>query len=246
MIRFIVIILSAILFFILTLPFLLVEGLIGKKWPEVRDRHLLRVVQAYCHILLWLAGTKVTIIGKERIPKDQPVLYVMNHRSLLDIVITLAEMPSPTGYIGKKELAKVPILNLWLTYLHGYFIDHQNLRNALKTILAAIDEIKAGTSMAIFPEGTRNRGEDERQLLEFHEGSLKIAFRAGCPIVPVCLNGTAEIFEAHIPKVKPCHVIMEYLPPVDPKELTGEQKKFPGVYVRSLMEETISHNFLRL
>ena len=246
MIRTILVVILIVIFFILSLPFFLVEWLIGKKWPHARDISMLRVAQAFCRLLLFVSGTKVILKGKEKIPADQPVLYIINHRSYFDILLTLINCPGPTGYIGKKEIAKVPVLNLWLTFLHGYFLDREDLRQALKTILAAIDEVKNGVSIAIFPEGTRNRNEKDTDLLEFHEGSFKIATKAGCPIVPVCMNGTAEIFEAHKPFVRPAHVIVEFLPAIDPKSLTGEYRKFPGRYVRTLMQETLDRNYVRL
>ncbi len=77
----------------------------------------------------------------------------------------------------------------------------------LKTILQAIDYVKHGISICIFPEGTRNKGE-ELSLLPFHNGSFKIAEKTGCPIIPMSLNNTCDIFEGHFPFIKKdsCHL----------------------------------------
>ena len=240
MIRLILIVLSIAIFFLLSLPFFLVEWLIGKKWPHARDISMLRVVQAFCKFLLFLAGVKLTIRGREKLPADQAVLYIINHRSYFDIVITLAYMPGPTGYIGKKEIAKFPVLNLWMSLLHGYFLDRQDLRQALKTILAAIDEVKNGISIAIFPEGTRNKNELDSQLLDFHEGSFKIATKSNCPIVPIALSNTRQIFEAHMPKIKSTSVVMEYGDPIYVDKLTREEQKFLGRKVQEKMVEMLT------
>ncbi len=242
MIRTILVVILIVIFFILSLPFFLVEWLIGKKWPHARDISMLRVAQAFCRLLLFVSGTKVILKGKEKIPADQPVLYIINHRSYFDILLTLINCPGPTGYIGKKEIAIVPVLNLWLTFLHGYFLDREDLRQALKTILAAIDEVKNGVSIAIFPEGTRNRNEKDTDLLEFHEGSFKIASKTGCPIIPVAISGSSEILEKHFPFIRGTRVVVEYGDPVLPGELTGDAKKFTGRYVRDIMLSILTEN----
>ena len=68
-------------------------------------------------------------------------------------------------------------------------------------ILQAIDYVRNGISVCIFPEGTRNTGE-ELTMLPFRDGALKIATKSGCAIIPVSMNNTAEIFENHLPKLR--------------------------------------------
>jgi 1-acyl-sn-glycerol-3-phosphate acyltransferase len=79
-------------------------------------------------------------------------------------------------------------------------------------------------------------------MLPFHEGSFKIATRTGCPIVPMALNNTAELFEAHFPKISPCHVVIEYGKPIYPKELSKEEQKHLGVYTRDVLLEMLKKN----
>ena len=114
-------------------------------------------------------------------------------------------------------------------------------RKALKTILQAIDYVKNGISICIFPEGTRNKGE-ELSLLPFKEGAFKIATKTGCPIVPISMNNTAEIFENHFPKIKKTHVVLEYGTPIYPNELDKDVKKHIGSYVENIVNETIHKN----
>ena len=94
--------------------------------------------------------------------------------------------------------------------------------------------------MAIFPEGTRNKTEEP--MLEFHKGSFKIAEMAKCKIVPVVLNNTSAIFEDHLPKLKPGHVVVEYLPPVDVAVMSREEKKALPETVRTMMTEAYVKN----
>ena len=113
--------------------------------------------------------------------------------------------------------------------LHCLFLDRENIRQGMETILKGIEKLKSGISIFIFPEGTRNKVNDS--FLPFHGGSFKLAEKSGCPIIPVSLNNTADIFEDHFPKIKKAHVIIEYGKPIVIKELPPENKKNLAVYV---------------
>ena len=174
------------------------------------------------------------------VPKDQAVLYIGNHRSYFDIIITYARCPRLTGYIAKKDMEKVPLLRTWMRRLHCLFIDRENVKEALKTILAGIDNVKNGISMCIFPEGTRNKTDD--LMLPFKEGSFKIAEKSGCPIIPMAITNSADVLEAHMPRVKKAHVIVEYGKPIYPNELDKEQKKKIGAYCQNVIAEMLEKN----
>ena len=188
-----------------------------------------------------MTGVKVTVIGEENIP-DEPVLYVGNHRSFFDILLTYSRCKRLTGYIAKKEMEKVPLLSIWMRFVYCLFLDRENPKEGLKTILKAIEYIKKGISICIFPEGTRNKGENELEMLPFHEGSFKIATKAGCPIIPIAISNSAEIFEAHFPKIKPCKVVVEYGAPIYPDQLEKEDKKHLGAYTQKVILEMLEKN----
>ena len=219
----------------------MVEWIIGKFNPGLKDRSSLAIVNWAFRWVIRLSGTKVIAIGEENIPTDTAVLYVGNHRSFFDVVLTYVRVPRPTGYIAKKEMLKWPLLNIWMKDLHCLFLDRQDIKAGLKTILQAIEKAKNGISICIFPEGTRNKGE-ELSLLPFHNGSFKIAEKTGCPIIPMSLNNTCDIFEGHFPFIKKTHVILEYGKPIYPKELDKDEKKRIGEYCSNIISETIHKN----
>ena len=241
MIRFILVCIVVIGYLILSIPILLAEWIIGKFSPMTKDVSSLRIIQAVFRFILWITGAKVTVIGEENVPKDTPVLYIGNHRSYFDILLTYSRCPIRTGYIAKKEMEKIPLLSTWMHYLHCLFLDRKDIKQGLKTILTAVDKVKSGISICIFPEGTRNNGE-ELSLLPFHNGSFKIAEKTGCPIVPMSLNNTCDIFEGHIPFIKKTHVILEYGKPIYPKELDKDEKKRIGEHCSNIIRETIHKN----
>ena len=240
MIRYLIVISFIALFLILSIPLMLVEWIIGKFNPSLKDRSSLALVLGAFRVALWLAGTKVIVKGEENVPKDTAVLYVANHRSLFDIPVTYVRVPRPTGYIAKVELKKVPLLNIWMNNLHCLFLDRKNIKEGLKTILSGVEKAKSGVSMCIFPEGTRNK--EKGCVLPFHEGSFKIAEKSGVPIVPMVITNTEEIFESHFPKVKPATVIVEYCEPIYLNQLSKEEKKFIGARIHDLIEERYLEN----
>lgn len=227
-------------YLILGLPVLGIEWIISKFNKELSDRHCMHIVQWGFGCMLAISGVDVTVIGEENIP-DGAVLFVGNHRSFFDIPLTHVHCKSLTGYISKKEMYKFPVLRDWMKRIYCLFLDRDNPREGLKTILQAIEYVKQGISVFIFPEGTRNKGE-ELTVLPFHAGSFKIAEKSGCPIIPVSLNNTSAIFEDHFPRIKKTHVILEYGAPIDMKSMDREEKKHIAEYCQTIIEETIQKN----
>ena len=227
MIRLIIVAVFLILFLILSIPIFFVEWLIGKVNKDAKDISSLRIVQWAFKVIIRLSGVSVTVIGEENSP-DEAALFIGNHRSYFDIVLTYSRCKRLTGYIAKKEIQKVPFLSVWMQYLYCLFLDRENAKEGLKTILKAIEYVKNGISIFIFPEGTRNKGE-ELSLLPFKDGAFRIATKTGCPIVPVSLNNTADILENHFPFIKSGKVIVSFGKPIYTTDMDrAEQKLLPG------------------
>ena len=180
------------------------------------------------------------MIGEERVP-DVPVLFIGNHRSFFDILLTYSRCRRLTGYVAKKEMEKIPLLSTWMRFLYCLFLDRENPKEGLKTILKAIDHVKNGISICIFPEGTRNKGE-ELSLLPFKDGAFKIATKTGCAIVPISMNNTAEIFENHFPKDQKDSRCSRIRRAIYPNQLDKEEKKHIGSYVQKIVQNTINKN----
>ncbi len=238
MIRIILVAVFLITFLILSIPVMIGEKILRKFNPYAADISSLRIVQWAFKVVLFIAGTEITVIGEEHVPKAQPVLYVPNHLSYFDIVITYSRCPGLTGYIAKDKMQRYPLLSTWMKMLYCLFLDRKDMREGLKMVLTGIDHIKRGISICIFPEGTRNPHPEEG-MMPFKEGSLKMAEKTGCPVIPVAISNTHNIFESHMPFIRKCHVIVEYGEPVLIKELDKEQRKFSGAYTRSKIEEML-------
>lgn len=208
MLRLIFAVIFVVLFLILTLPLLLILWIVGKFNQSAKDNCSLAIIKWAFKGILFFAGTKMDVYGAENIPEDRSVLFVGNHRSIFDILILYVNMKRPTGIISKKEIKKVPIFNIWMKNIRCIFLDRSDIKEGLKMVLGAIEMVKEGISIAIFPEGTRNK--EEGTFLPFKGGSFKIAEKSGCDVIPFAILNSAEIFENHKPSIKKTHVIIEF------------------------------------
>lgn len=240
MFRFIIVALFVILFLILSTPLMLAEWIIGKWNPNLKSRSSLAIVNWAFRWVIRLSGVKVVVKGEENIPKDTAVLYVGNHRSYYDIILTYVRVPRPTGYVAKIEMLKIPLLSIWMKNLHCLFLDRKDIKQGLKTILAGVDLVKNGISVCIFPEGTRNKTKDT--FLPFHDGSFKIAEKGGVPVIPMSIVNSSAVFEDHMPKIRRSTVVIEYGKPIDIKSLDKDTRKNIGNYVSGIIGEAYFRN----
>ena len=152
---------------------------------------------------------------------------------------------SDITYIGHENVPKdqavlyVGNLRDWMKRLYCLFLDRSNVKEGLKTILTGIEYIKKGISICIFPEGTRSK---DGNMIPFKEGSMKMASKTGCPIIPIAITNSAQIWEAHLPYIRPAHVIVEYGAPIYPKELSKEDQKFLGSYAQHKIQEMLDQH----
>jgi 1-acyl-sn-glycerol-3-phosphate acyltransferase len=179
------------------------------------------VAQGWSWLMIALSGCKVTVLGTENIPRRGGVCFVSNHGSVFDIVLLMRYTGRSIGFVAKKELRLIPLLNLWIFVLGGLFIDRKNLRKALETINTGVARIKAGAAMLIFPEGHRSRNQG---LLPFHPGSLKLATQSEAVIVPVAITGSYDVFEKTY-RVNPVPLRMVFCPPINTAALPPTDRK---------------------
>jgi 1-acyl-sn-glycerol-3-phosphate acyltransferase len=137
-----------------------------------------------------VAGVKVTVSGNAQLDPHTPYIFAANHQSQFDIFVLQGFLGIDFRWLAKKELFKVPI---WGPAMRraGYIpIDRSHGRQAIKSLDEAAQKIAAGTSVIIFPEGTRSK---DGRLHDFKAGAMVLAIKSGVPIVPVGILGTYEI-----------------------------------------------------
>ncbi len=221
---------------IIFLPIIFIAGLFSKK---AKYRIAQRIVKDGFRYVLFMCGIRTKVIGLENIPKDEAVLFVGNHNSILDILIAYPRMKGITGFVAKSELSKIKGLAMWMGFMQCVFIDRDDMKASLKAILTCIDHVKEGTSIAIFPEGTRSK---DGNMLPFKDGSFKIAAKTGCKIVPFVQNNTRSAFEAQAPKIRSTKTVLEFCEPIDLSTLSDDDRKHIGAYVQNIMTEVYNRN----
>lgn len=232
--RTIIILILYVILTILSIPAYLIEWIIRQFNEKAAAKIAQAIVRVVFNLVMFVSGCKKTIIGVENIPADTPVMYAANHRSFYDIILAYATVPNQTAFISKKEIKKMPCVAQWMYFLNCMFMDRGDVKQNLNIILRAISLVKDGYSVYIAPEGTRNATDT---LLDFKEGSMKIATKGKCPIIPVCLHGTEEIFENNLPWIRKGKIRIEYGKPIYPDELDKETKKHLGAYVRGIVAD---------
>lgn len=237
--RTIIILILYVVISILSIPMYLVEAIV-RLFNKKAAAHVAQViVKGAFNLVMFVSGCQKTILGKENIPADTPVMYAANHRSFYDIILAYATVPNQTAFISKMEIKKMPCVAQWMYFLNCLFMDRGDVKQNLNVILSAISLVKEGYSIYIAPEGTRNATDT---LLEFKEGSMKIATKGKCPIIPVCLCNTENIFENNLPWIKRGKILIEYGKPIYPDDLDKETKKQLGAYVREQIDAMYKEN----
>lgn len=240
MIRILIALIAVVVFLVLTIPLLLILQIVGIFDKDLKSRTAHAVIKWAFKLVLFICGTNISVYGKENVPDDRSVLFVGNHRSIFDILILYVNTRKPTGIISKKEMGRVPIFNIWMKNIGCLFLDRDDIKQGLKTILTAVDMVKNGMSMAIFPEGTRNKVEGT--FLPFKGGSFKIAEKSGCDVIPFSVVGSAAIFEDHKPFVKRAKVVLAFGEPIKTEGLKRDELRLiPEKARQSVMDMYEKH-----
>ena len=196
-----------------------------------------RIAFAWAWYIIFLTRSKITVVGRENIPKTGGVCFVCNHGSVFDVVLTLAFTNRPFGFIAKKELLFVPLLNAWIAILGGLFIDRKNPRKGLKTINKGIKRLKSGSGILIFPEGSRSRGQG---LLPFKAGSFRLASQSGVPVVPIAISNSYNLFEVNY-RINKVPLRIEFCKPLTANEIPhATRKQYLADETQKLIEEALN------
>lgn len=157
-------------------------------------------------------GGKVTVrsYGIKNIPKDQPFMYFPNHQGLYDVLALLTDSPCFFSVVVKKELEHIPFLHKIFQIMGAYAIDREDVRQSMKIIQQVSKEVTSGKNFLIFPEGTRSK--NKNQVGSFKGGTFKAATKARCPIVPVAIINSYQVFDTN--SVKPVVIEVHYLEPL--------------------------------
>ncbi len=215
--------LRALLFLVLLVPFtlfIIVTG-VPVTFLDRTGRFLHRYGQFWARVALLLAGVRVTVNGAEKIPVDCPLIFMGNHQSNFDILTLYAGLPHHFSWIAKEELFRIPLFGLAMKRAGYLPLDRGDGRRALKTMESAAEKIRNGVSVIIFPEGTRSM---DGNLLPFKRGGFLLAARAGVPIVPFTITGSAKVNPPKRLQIRPGTITITFGDPIATTGATGRKR----------------------
>ena len=226
------------IYLIFTYPALLkVKKMHKAGHKEEMEQLIFNTARNWAQKLVKLTGSTVEVKGKENLPEEGPFVIVSNHQGNFDIPILLGYLERPIGFISKVEVKKLPIIRDWMVYMNCVFLDRKDRRQAIKAINEGAKNIKNGTSIVIFPEGTRSKGMD---MNLFKAGSFKLAQKAEVPIVPVAIKGSFKIMEQNGNRIKPAKVTVTVLPNIQPEDYLDKDLKVFAEEVHEMIQKKVS------
>ncbi len=177
--------------------------------------------RTWARTILAVARVRVRIRGLSHIDPERSYIYMANHQSNFDIPVLLGYLKVQFRWLAKAELFNIPIFGRGMKGCGYISIDRSDRRSALESIRKAAETIRNGTSVLIFPEGTRS---PDGHIQPFKKGGFFLARKAGVPIVPVIIKGTWPIMPRSGLKISPGDVTVEVRPPIETTSYRGKNK----------------------
>lgn len=184
--------------------------------------------------LLWIAGVKTIVRGKERLDFSRPYVFLSNHTSYMDIPTLFAHLPVTFRIMAKSSLFKIPFLGWHLERTGNMPIGRVgDVRAAARALLQAMRHIRNGGPMLVFPEGGRT---PDGKLQEFRPGIFLAAIKTGTPIVPITIRGTGHALPSHSWHLRPGKIEVFLDAPIETEKLTKADLDTLIAQVRAAMQ----------
>jgi len=207
---------------VLTFAYILVTGppILLIAWIAKRGDWVFRVGRVGARLAVWLGGVKLKVQGLEKIPPGTAVVFMANHQSNYDPPALIAVLPVLTVMV-KKEFFRVPILGRAMLACYMIPVDRKSPEAARRAVDKAVETVRAGHSMLVFPEGTRSR---DGRVQNFKRGVFMMALEAGAPIVPISISDSRKIMRKGNSAIHPGTVRITVHAPVATQGCTAEDQ----------------------
>jgi 1-acyl-sn-glycerol-3-phosphate acyltransferase len=148
------------------------------------------VGRSWGNLNLWAAGVKVRVKGFENLDLRQPYVFLSNHQGWFDIFTILGKLRVQFRWLAKEELFKIFVLGRAMRAAGYISIDRSDRKKAFESLHRAALKVQEGTSIVIFPEGTRS---PDGVLQEFKKGGFILAVKSQQSLVPVAISGSYRV-----------------------------------------------------
>ncbi len=216
----------------------LISGTSSGSWSNGRNS----MMASFGDIGAKVAGINLAVKGEEKLWSHRPCVFILNHQSNADMIVASKLLRKDTVGIGKKEIQRMPIIGQLLTASKGMiFIDRGDKDKAIEAMKPAVDALKSGTSVVIFPEGTRSY---DYTLGAFKKGAFHLAMGAKVPIVPIVIENAHDVMPRGRSLVQPATIRINVLDPIETKswkkkDLNGHISRIRDLYLEALGQQEV-------
>jgi 1-acyl-sn-glycerol-3-phosphate acyltransferase len=198
-----------------------------------------RFARLWSRMILGTIGSRVSVTGLDAIDTSRAHVYVVNHLSALDIPLLFVYLPFPFRILAKRELFRYPFMGWHLRRSGQIPVDLENPKKSIRSLNRAVDVLKNGMPLVIFPEGGRS---EDGQLQPFMGGAFFAAIKAHVAVVPMAITGTYEILKMNTWHIKPRPVRLLVGPPVSTDGLTVRDTEALTAKVREIISDLVETN----
>ena len=224
-------------FWALFLPLTVLVILAGLPASLLSPDYLHNCGRFWGRAALRLAGTRLQVCGQEYLPLKQAVIYMANHQSQFDILALFAGIPGQFRWLAKAELFRIPLFGLAMRR-SGYIpVNRGNRREAMQSMTAAARRIASGTSVVVFPEGTRS---ENGRLLPLKKGGFLLAIHSQVPIVPIAIHNSGRLLPKGSRILRRGKIQIEILPAIPTTGLRSAASEELTMQVRQALESALA------
>jgi len=212
--------------------------LFAKKGPQnSKVKHFF--AKQIMTVPLFFTNTRTKIIGKENLPENPGFSIYVNHTSMMDIPVLMYKLDKyPVAFLSKEKILNVFAIGKWTPPLGCVMIDRENARKGAESIIKVIKNVKSGSTMVVFPEGTRSA--EIGKLIEFKPGSFKVALKSKAPLVPITIVKPLNYKKVMWPLPKRITLVIHK--PIPFEELKGMASLDLSIKVKQIIEEPLLKN----
>ena len=198
------------------------------------------IIRLWAKGILWISGIKMEVEGLENIEPGKSYIYIANHQSNFDILATAYAIPGTVRFVAKKELFRIPLFAQSMRMAGMIPIDRGKSAEARRTLDMAIEKVRQGVSLILFPEGTRSL---DGAIHDFKKGGFVLAINGRFDILPICICGSRHIMPKNSLKLNKGRIKVQFLTPVSTKDYTMDDRHVLVEMVRNRIVERFDPDY---
>ncbi|MEO6040247.1 MAG: lysophospholipid acyltransferase family protein [Saprospiraceae bacterium] len=208
--------------------------MIVSRGPLALRRNIFYLHHIFSPVFFTLIGIIIRVEGREHLDRGQSYVIVGNHRSSLDFIADAMAFPGVFRFLAKQELLKIPVFG-WIVGKMCLIVDRSSAMSRARSVVALKQQLAAGWSIFIFPEGSRNQ--TAAPLAPFYDGAFRIAIQTGSPLAVLTLPNVHRLCWGY--NLQPGILRLVWDKPIPTKGLTAADI----LALKSQVEQTMLQHF---